>query len=84
MTAISVTKARENIYQILSDVNNGCQPVTITNNRGKNGVLISEDDWNAIQETLYLNSIPGMTESIIEAGKEPLEECSVYDLNEEW
>ena len=84
MTAISVTKARENIYQILSDVNNSCQPITITNNRGKNGVLISEDDWNAIQETLYLNSIRGMTESIIEAGKEPLEECSVYNPDEEW
>lgn len=84
MTAISVTKARENIYQILSDVNTSSQPITITNNRGKNGVLISEEDWNAIQETLYLNSIPGMTESIIESGKEPLEECSVYDPDEEW
>ena len=84
MTAISVTKARENIYQILSDVNNSSQPITITNKRRKNGVLISEDDWNAIQETLYLNSIPGMTESIIEAGIEPLEECSIYNPNEEW
>lgn len=84
MTAISVTKARENIYQILSDVNSNSQPITITNNRGKNGVLLSEDDWNAIQETLYLNSIPGMAESIVEAGKEPLEECSAYDPNEEW
>ena len=84
MTAISVTRARENIYQILSEVNNSSQPIKITNNRGKNAVLISEDDWNAIQETLYLNSIPGMTESIIEAGKEPLEECSVYDSDEEW
>ena len=82
MTAISVTKARENIYQILSDVNSSSQP--ITNNRGKNGVLISEDDWNAIQETLYLNSIPGMVDSIIEAGKEPLERCTVYDPDEEW
>ena len=53
-------------------------------NRGKNGVLISEEDWNAIQETLYLNSIPRMTESIIESGKEPLEECSVYGPDEEW
>ena len=84
MIAISVTKARENIYQILSDVNNGSQPITITNNRGKNGVLISEEDWNTIQETLYLNSIPGMTESIIEAGREPLEECSIYEPDEEW
>ena len=84
MTAISVTKVRENIYQILSDVNNSSQPITITNKRRKNGVLISEDDWNAIQETLYLNSIPGMAESIVEAGKEPLEDCSVYDPSEEW
>lgn len=84
MTAISVTKARENIYQILSEVNSSSKPITITNNRGKNGVLISEEDWNAIQETLYLNSIPGMSESIIEAGKEPLEECSIYDPLEEW
>ena len=49
MTAISVTKARDNVYQILTDVNNNSQPITITNNREKNGVLISEDDWNAIQ-----------------------------------
>lgn len=84
MTAISVTRARENIYQILSEVNDSSQPITITNNRGKNGVLISEDDWNAIQETLYLNSIPGMAESIIKAGKEPLEECAIYDAGEEW
>ena len=84
IVAISVTKARENIYQILSDVHSNSQPITITNNRGKNGVLISEDDWNAIQETLYLNSIPGMVDSIIEAGKEPLERCTVYDPDEEW
>lgn len=84
MNAISVTKAKENIYQILSEVNDNSRPITITNNRGKNGVLISEDDWNAIQETLYLNSIPGMAESIAEAGREPLEECLVYDPNEEW
>lgn len=52
MNTISVTKARENIYQLLSDVNNNSQPITITNNRGKNAVLISEEDWNAIQETI--------------------------------
>lgn len=72
MTAISVTKARENIYQILSDVNNSSQP--ITNNRGKDAVLISEEDSSAIQETLYLNAMPGMTESITGEGKEPIEE----------
>ena len=75
MTVISATKARENIYQILAEVNVNSQPITITNNRGKNAVLISEDDWNAIQETLYLNSIPKMAESIILGGTTPLEEC---------
>lgn len=84
MTAISAAKAREKIYQILADVNNNSQPITIMNNRGKNGVLISEEDWNAIQETLYLNSIQGMAESIMKAGSEPLEECSIYIRDEEW
>jgi prevent-host-death family protein len=79
MIAISVTKARENIYQILSDVNTNCQPITITNNRGKNGVLISEDDWNAIQETLYLNSIPGVAESIVTGGNTPIDDCLSED-----
>lgn len=48
MSAINVTKARENIYQLLADVNYNSEPITITNSRGKNGVLIGEDDWNAI------------------------------------
>ena len=58
--------------------------ISVINNPGKNGVLLSEDDWNTIQETLYLNSILDMAESILEAEKEPLEECSAYDTNEEW
>ncbi len=82
MTAISVTKARENIYQILSEVNSSSQPITITNNRGKNAVLISEEDWNAIQETLYLTSIEGMAESIIEGAKTPIEDCISEDMVE--
>jgi prevent-host-death family protein len=84
MTAISITKARGSLYQLVSDVNENSTPITITNSRGKNAVLLSEDDWNAIQETIYLNSIPGMAESIIKAGKEPLEECVTYDPDEEW
>lgn len=84
MTAISITQARSNLYKLVADVNESCQPVTITNNRGKNGVLISEDDWNAIQETLYLNSIPEMTESILKSGKEPASEGTVYDPEEKW
>lgn len=79
MTAISATKARENIYQLISDVNANCQPITITNNKGRNAVLIGEDDWRAIEETLYLMSVPGLTESIINGGNTPLEDCLSED-----
>ena len=79
MTAISATKARENLYQLISDVNSNSSAITITNNRGKNAVIISEDDWNAVQETLYLMSVPGLTESIIEGGKEATSDCLSED-----
>ena len=69
MTSISITKARANLYQTVSEVNESSQPITITNNRGKNAVLVGEEDWKAIQETLYLNSIPGLSQSIL-ASKE--------------
>ena len=79
MTSISVTKARQSIYKILNDVNENSAPITITNTNGKNAVIISEDDWKAIQETIYLNSIPGMAESIREGGETPIEECVPED-----
>lgn len=75
MTAITATKAKENIYQLIQEVNDNCVPVIITNNEGKNAVLIGEEDWRAIEETLYLVSIPGMAESIIDGGNTPLEDC---------
>lgn len=84
MTEISITKAKENLYQTVLDVNEYSQPIIITNNRGKNAVLISEDDLLAIQETLYINSIPGMTESILESRDEDISECTSYNPNEEW
>lgn len=83
MSQISVTKARENIYQLLSDVNDNCQPIIITNKNGKNGVLISEDDWNAIQETLYLSSINDLANTIIDGMNTSIDDC--IDENEvEW
>ncbi|MCI6733186.1 MAG: type II toxin-antitoxin system Phd/YefM family antitoxin [Lachnospiraceae bacterium] len=82
MTAITATKARENIYQLIQEVNANCTPVTITNNKGKNAVLIGEDDWKAIEETLYLMSVPGMAESIIKGGNTPLDDC--LDEEEVW
>ncbi|MBQ3646681.1 MAG: type II toxin-antitoxin system Phd/YefM family antitoxin [Synergistaceae bacterium] len=84
MTATTLTVAQKNLGQLMSDVNDSSTPVIIVNDNGKNAVLISEDDWNSLQETLYLYSIPGMVESIIEARKEPLSECKEYDPNEEW
>ena len=84
MTSINITKARAKLNQIVSEVNEYSQPITITNNRGKNAVLIGEEDWKAIQETLYLNSIPGMSQSILASKKEDLSECTSYDPNEEW
>ena len=84
MTSISITKARAKLNQIVSEVNESSQPITIINNRGKNAVLIGEEDWKAIQETLYLNSIPGMSQSILASKEEDLSECTSYDPNEEW
>lgn len=75
MPAITATKARENIYQLIQDVNANCTPVTITNSRGKNAVLIGEEDWKSIEETLYLMSILGMAESIMEGGNTSVSDC---------
>ena len=72
MTSIGITKARAKLNQIVSEVNESSQPITITNNRGKNAVLIGEEDWKAIQETLYLNSIPGLSQSILASKEEEI------------
>lgn len=84
MNVINATNARKSLYQLISDVNTNAEPITIMNNRGKNAVLIAEDDWRAIQETMFLNSIPEMTESILEGGRTPLSECLEYNEDEEW
>ena len=84
MTSIGIIKARAKLNQIVSEVNESSQPITITNNRGKNAVLIGEEDWKAIQDTLYLNSIPDMSQSILASKEEDLSECTSYDPNEEW
>ena len=75
MKTIIVTKARENLYRLIDDTANSHEPLQIIGKRN-NAVLISEDDWRAIQETLYLLSIPNMRESIVEGLKTGLDECS--------
>ena len=84
MTATTLARAQKNLAELISDVNESCRPVIIANDDGKNAVLVSEEDWNSMQETLYLYSIPGMVDSIIKAGQEPLSACTPYDPNEEW
>lgn len=83
MTAINATQARANLFKLLLFVNEQSQPVTLTNAKGKNAVLIGEDDWNAIQETLYLNSIPSTTESLLQGKKTSLEDC-IQEQDVEW
>jgi antitoxin YefM len=75
MPKITVTEARAKLYRLIDEVFLSHEPTIITSKRG-NAVLISEDDWRAIQETLYLLSIPGMRESIKEGMATPVEECS--------
>ena len=73
MTTITATKARKDLYRLVDRVQDTHEPIEITGKRG-NAVLVGEDDWRAIQETLYLVSIPGMRESILEGMATSVEE----------
>lgn len=85
MSTINITNARANLYQLVSDVNVGFNPITIVNNKGKNAVLISEDEWNSIEETLYLSSIPGLVNNINDIRKnEDWSKAEVFSAAEEW
>jgi prevent-host-death family protein len=75
MTTVTATKARTKLYSLIDETNESHEPIQITGKRG-NAVLVSEDDWRSIQETLYLQSIPGMVESIQKARKEGIEKAS--------
>ena len=72
---IPVSQARANIYSLMDETSQTHEPILITGKRG-NVVMLSQEDWNAIEETLYLNSIPGMTSSIKEAMDAPDSEFS--------
>jgi prevent-host-death family protein len=74
MPTLSATEARTKLYNLIDQTSSTHEPILITGKRG-NAVLISEDDWRSIQETIYLLNIPGMRESIREGLTTPLEEC---------
>ena len=74
MPTLTATEARKRLYRIIDQVSLSHEPVVITGKRA-NAVLIAEDDWRAIQETLYLLNIPGMRESIRNGLNTPIEKC---------
>ncbi len=74
MKTLTVTQVRKDIYRLLDEASRTHEPIQITGKRS-NAVLISEDDWRSIQETLYLTSIPGMADSIKEGLDTPIDEC---------
>jgi len=74
MPTLTATEARKRLYSLVDEVTESHEPVQIVGKRNS-AVLVSEDDWRAIQETLYLISIPGMRESIQKGLEIPVEEC---------
>lgn len=74
---------RKDIYNLIASVNENCAPIAITTSKGKGAVLIGEDEWSAIEESLYLNSIPGMADIITEGLNAPISECIAED-DQEW
>ena len=79
MTTLNVTEARANLYKLIDDTTVSHEPVVITGKHG-NAVLLAEDDWNAINETLHLLSVPGMRESIVEGMQESIDSAAT-ELN---
>ena len=85
MNTINITNARTNLFKLVLDVNVGFNPITIVNNKGKNAVLISEDEWKNIEETLYLSSMPGYVDKINEIkNNENWIESEEYNPDEKW
>ena len=74
MPTLSASEARANLYRLIDETASSHEPIRITGKRN-NAVLISEADWSAVQETLYLLLMPGMRESIKKGLQTPIEEC---------
>jgi prevent-host-death family protein len=75
MTTLTATEARKNIYSLVDEVNESHEAIQIQGRRGS-AVLIAEEDWRALQETLYLSSVTGMKKSILKGMKTPIRKCS--------
>jgi prevent-host-death family protein len=75
MTVLKASAARARLYRLIDETADSHEPVLISGKRG-NAVLLSEEDWRSVQETLYLLSIPGMRKSIVEGMKTPVSKCA--------
>jgi antitoxin YefM len=75
MKPINATEARAELYRLIDQANESHEPILITGKRG-NAVLVAEEDWRAIEETLHLSSVPGLVEDIKRGLATPLDECS--------
>ncbi|WP_353131658.1 type II toxin-antitoxin system Phd/YefM family antitoxin [Limnohabitans sp.] len=79
MQSLTASEARANLYKLMDQTAESHQPIAIAGKRN-DAVLLSAQDWNAIQETLHLLAVPGMRESIKEGMAEPIDQCA-KDLN---
>lgn len=75
MSTLTASEARANLYRLIDEAAQSHVPIRITGKR-HNAVLVSEEDWASIQETLYLMSVPGMRESIKEGMETSVDECA--------
>ena len=74
MSILTASEARANLYRLIDEAAESHVPIRITGKRNS-AILISEEDWSAVQETVYLLSVPGMRESIKKGMESPVEEC---------
>ncbi len=83
MTNTNITSFRKNIFSFVDQAVTYGEVINVNTKNG-NAVLLSEEDYRNMMETLHLSVIPGMVESIREAAEEPLDTCIPYDPNEPW
>ncbi len=83
MPITNITELRKNLYNAVDSVIEYNEPIQITSKKG-NAVLISEDDYNSLIETVYIMSNPGLVKKIKEGEKEDVKKMSKFNLDEEW
>ena len=79
MSAITITKARENLYNVVKEVHDNAEPILIVNSRGKNVVMMSEEEYENIQETLFFAENPVMLNKMTETLNAPCDEYVEFD-----